>query len=80
MKIRLFVLAGVWLLISHAAAGFKRDTTALRSKPVYGKEARVIAYILDGNHYRKTKLNDSLSAVILDRYLRELDNSKTYFT
>ncbi|MBL7853180.1 MAG: carboxy terminal-processing peptidase [Cyclobacteriaceae bacterium] len=80
MKIRLFVLVAAWLLITHAAAGFNRDTTALKSKPVYGKEARVIAYILDGNHYRKTKLNDSLSAVILDRYLRELDASKTYFT
>lgn len=80
MKIRLFLVAGIWLLVTPAFAGFHRDTTELKSKPVYGKEARVIAYILDGNHYRKTKLNDSLSAVILDRYLRELDNSKTYFT
>ncbi|MFN5168696.1 MAG: carboxy terminal-processing peptidase [Cyclobacteriaceae bacterium] len=80
MKIRLFPLVGICWLLASAAFGSGRDTTALKSKPVYGKEARVIAYILDGNHYRKTKLNDSLSAVILDRYVQELDNSKTYFT
>jgi carboxyl-terminal processing protease len=55
------------------------DTIALAPKSVYGREARAIAYILDNNHYRKIKLNDSLSSVILDRFLQELDNSKTYF-
>ncbi|MEQ8425768.1 MAG: tail-specific protease, partial [Cyclobacteriaceae bacterium] len=55
------------------------DTTHIESKDVYGKEARVISYILDNNHYRKIKLNDSLSSAILDSYLEELDNNKTYF-
>jgi carboxyl-terminal processing protease len=56
------------------------DTTRLRAKPVYGKEAKVIAYILDNNHYRKVNLDDSLSAAILDEYVKSLDNNKTYFT
>ena len=56
-----------------------KDTLQLKPKPVYGKEARVVSYILDNNHYRKIRLNDSLSAVILNQYIKELDNSKTYF-
>jgi carboxyl-terminal processing protease len=57
------------------------DTTQqLKPKAVYGKEAKVIAYILDNNHYRKITLNDSLSSIILDEYIKNLDNNKTYFT
>jgi carboxyl-terminal processing protease len=56
------------------------DTTFLRSKPIYGKEAKVITYILDNNHYRKITLDDSLSSVILTEYIKSLDNNKTYFT
>ena len=55
------------------------DSTELKAKEVYGKEAKVISYILDNNHYRKIKLNDSLSSAILDGYILELDNNKTYF-
>lgn len=56
------------------------DTSQLKPKAVYGKEAKIIAYILDNNHYRKIKLDDSLSSVILDEYVKNLDNNKTYFT
>ena len=55
------------------------DTTQLRPKAIYGKEAKAVAAILDNNHYRKLKLNDSLSSVILDKYFMSLDNNKTYF-
>jgi len=55
------------------------DTTTLKPSAIYGKEARVIAYLLDNNHYRKITLNDSLSSVILDKYIAELDHNKTYF-
>jgi carboxyl-terminal processing protease len=57
-----------------------RDTTTLKSKPVFGREAKTIAFILDNNHYRRIHLNDSLSSVILDEYVKNLDNNKTYFT
>lgn len=56
------------------------DTTTLKASAVYGKEAKVMAYILDNNHYRKIDLNDSLSSAILDGYVKSLDNNKTYFT
>jgi carboxyl-terminal processing protease len=67
-------------LISVSAVATPGDTTQLKPKPVYGKEAKVISYILDNNHYRKISLNDSLSSVILDEYVEALDNNKTYFT
>ncbi|MBI3481727.1 MAG: carboxy terminal-processing peptidase [Bacteroidetes bacterium] len=55
------------------------DTTTLKPKPVYGREARVISYILDTQHYRKITLNDSLSAAILQQYIKELDNNRMFF-
>lgn len=79
---RYFVQGFILLVILFSpTAGFsaERDTTQLKAKPVYGKEAKMISNILDNHHYRKLKLNDSLSSAILDKYLEELDNNKTYF-
>lgn len=70
----------VLFLNFQIAQGAVGDTTFLRSKPIYGKEAKVITYILDNNHYRKINLDDSLSSVILDAYVKSLDNNKQYFT
>ncbi|MEP6738432.1 MAG: carboxy terminal-processing peptidase [Chryseolinea sp.] len=78
---RIFVVAVLTLAIQATAFAINpADTTKLKAKPVYGKEAKVIAYILDNNHYRKVNLNDSLSASILKEYVKNLDNNKTYFT
>ncbi|MCE7864326.1 MAG: tail-specific protease [Bacteroidetes bacterium CHB5] len=74
---RSFAVVGVFLVWVGLAVA--QDSEQLKPKPVFGKEARVISYVLDNNHYRKIKLNDSLSAAILIRYITELDNSKTYF-
>lgn len=71
----------VGLLVSYFLHGATvSDTTSLKPKEVYGKEARVVAYLLDNNHYRKIHLGDSLSSVILDQYIKSLDNNKTYFS
>lgn len=67
------------LLFAAAALAQTKDTLTLKAKPTYGKEALVVSYILDNNHYRKIKLNDSLSSKILDSYIKGLDNNKTYF-
>lgn len=67
------------LLFSITSIAAPPDSLELKPKPVYGKEARVVSYILDNNHYRKISLNDSLSSAILDSYLRNLDNNKSYF-
>lgn len=73
------LLFAVQLSILAHATTFVSDTSTLKPKKVYGKEARVISYILDNNHYRRIKLNDSLSSAILDKYIEDLDNNKTYF-
>lgn len=79
MKRNIFLISGL-LSISFAFAGTTpKDTTTLKPKPVYGKEALVTSYILDNNHYRKIKLNDSLSSRILDAYINDLDNNRSYF-
>ena len=72
------IIAGFILFDTQAAIPV--DTTQLRPKPVYGKEAKVVSFILDNNHYRKISLNDSLSSEILNQYIEALDNNKTYFT
>src|SRR5258706_433485 len=69
----------VLVLAFVVSRGNGSDTTTLKPKPVYGKEARVISYILDTQHYRKIALNDSLSASILQQYLKELDNNRMFF-
>ncbi|MBT1701871.1 carboxy terminal-processing peptidase [Chryseosolibacter indicus] len=79
-RILLGIIAGLGLVIQSLAFTAPSDTTELKAKPIYGKEAKVIAYILDNNHYRKLQLSDSLSSAILDGYVSNLDNNKTYFT
>jgi carboxyl-terminal processing protease len=81
MKLKFFLAGLFFYSFTVALAGtYPSDTVQLKAKPVYGKEAKVIAYILDNNHYRKISLNDSLSSVILTEYIKNLDNNKTYFT
>ena len=79
MRLALGIIAGLAIAISPVF-GYLPDSTQLKPKPVFGKEAKIVSYILDNNHYRKIQFNDSLSSVILDAYIQNLDNSKTYFT
>lgn len=68
-----------FLLSVHLAFAAPPDTTTLRPKAVFGKEARAISFILDNNHFRKIQLNDSLSSAILDAFINDLDDNKSYF-
>lgn len=70
----------VFVMLVGLAKAAPYDTTRLQAKPVFGKEARVITSLLDRHHFRKIKFNDSLSAVVLKNYFRELDPSHVYFT
>jgi carboxyl-terminal processing protease len=65
--------------VSCSLAAQIPDTATLKAKKVYGKEAKVISYLLDNYHFRKIGFTDSLSSVVFDAYLRELDPSRTYF-
>jgi carboxyl-terminal processing protease len=73
------VFSAALVIAAIAVQGTPADTTQFKPKPIYGKEAKVVAMLLDNNHYRKLHMNDSLSSVILDRYIKGLDNNKSYF-
>ncbi|WP_026261803.1 carboxy terminal-processing peptidase [Spirosoma panaciterrae] len=49
-------------------------------KPTVSQERveQLVAKLLTTYHYRKVRLNDSLSSVVWDNYLKELDGNKTY--
>lgn len=42
------------------------------------KVETLVAKLLTTYHYRKVRLDDSLSSVVWDNYLKEVDNNKTY--
>jgi carboxyl-terminal processing protease len=42
------------------------------------KVETLVAKLLTTYHYRKVRLNDSLSSVVWDNYLKEVDGNKTY--
>lgn len=45
----------------------------------YKREEQVIVQLLNFYHYKKQPLNDSLSSVVFDEYLKALDFNKSYF-
>ncbi|HQQ97664.1 MAG TPA: carboxy terminal-processing peptidase [Cyclobacteriaceae bacterium] len=77
MKKRLGVLLFCVVMV-HAGWASAPDTV-IKAKPVYGKEAKLVADVLRQAHFRKMPFNDSLSSVVFDRYFKELDNNKIYF-
>ncbi|MFC5409573.1 carboxy terminal-processing peptidase [Larkinella bovis] len=50
-------------------------------KPSLSQEhvEQLVAKLLTTHHYRKVRLNDSLSSVVYENYLKELDGNKAYF-
>jgi len=57
-----------------------RDTIkSIEPKVYYNLEDQLISTVLARYHYIKYELNDSLSSVILNRYLKSLDHTKIYF-
>lgn len=57
---------GVFEELKPTLAQYKAQSSALR--------------LLNNFHFRKIKLDDSLSSVILDKYLKDIDPGKMYFT
>ncbi len=53
--------------------------TVIKPAKYYSTVDEWISTILSRYHYRKIPLNDSLSSVIFDRYLKTLDYNKAYF-
>lgn len=45
----------------------------------YKREEQIIVQLLTFYHYKKQPLNDSLSSVVFDEYIKSLDINKSYF-
>ena len=72
-------MGALLFLFTILVYGENSDTVKLEPKKVYGKEAKVISYLLENAHFRKLGFNDSLSSVVLDSYLEQLDPNRSYF-
>ncbi|GAA4464393.1 carboxy terminal-processing peptidase [Nibrella saemangeumensis] len=61
-------------------AGVQLSSGGEDLKPTVSQEkvSQVVSKLLTTYHYRKVRLNDSLSSVVWDNYLKEIDNNKSY--
>jgi carboxyl-terminal processing protease len=75
----LLILAISWNY-TIASAGKGAQPALLKPTPNEEEASRYIAQYLLQNHYRKVPVNDSLALQIFNRYLENLDNSRSYFT
>jgi len=85
-KIILFVLLAVTAGIFSTkyydtdSLAFTPDSLiVLAPKDYYPEETEIVNSLVSRYHYRKFKLNDSLSAEIFDRYIESLDHNRSYF-
>jgi carboxyl-terminal processing protease len=78
MKQTLLVAMLVLATAAHAAV----DVTPPVLVPLaqQAQAARLSAEILSRSHYKKVALDDALSAKIFDRYLKDMDGEKQFFT
>lgn len=78
----LFLCMMVAMSGDHAEAIVSRTPAgkSLRATPAEEEASRYIAQYLLQNHYRKVPANDSLSQQIFNRFLDNIDSSKSYFT
>lgn len=79
-KLLIFIWAFLSLSSTYAGTSWVSDSTELEPKAYYGDEAKLVSQILDTYHFKKIRLDDSLSSIILDDYIETLDNNKSYFT
>ena len=67
------------LKLKNSAVDLKDTSVTVRPMKYMSTEDELITTILQRYHYRKFKLDDSLSNIILNRYLKSLDNNRMYF-
>lgn len=79
---RLLSLLLVILLIALSplpAAAPDDKAEELAPNLLHKRVTQLITYFVSNYHYKKTKLDDALSAAVLDRYLETLDPNRSYF-
>jgi len=79
-KLRLFILSVVTLAMTNSFAEVPMvSVDELSSTKNHEKATQIITHIIDSYHYKKKELNDTLSAAILNKYLENLDQNRSFF-
>ncbi len=74
------MLAGIGLGLTLTAAATQSDAESiLGPKEQHAKVSRLATTFFEHSHYRRTKIDDTISSSILDRYLKALDPNRMYF-
>ncbi len=68
------------IFLSYSASAPADIGTTINSKPEQSSQCIQIVKALERYHYLEKNLNDSMSAIILDTYLKQLDPGKQLFT
>ena len=84
MQIRLLIYLGSLILFSEGINAQSRpslheELNALVPLPEHSKTLFITSAYLEKYHYRKIRLNDSLSAIVFTNYFDGLDPSKVFF-
>jgi carboxyl-terminal processing protease len=55
------------------------STVVLAPEDIHSGEGQLVSTLLSRYHYKKFKLDDSLSSIIFDRFIKTLDNNRNFF-
>ncbi|MBC7415794.1 MAG: carboxy terminal-processing peptidase [Herminiimonas sp.] len=80
MKMKLLALLILIGGSTHAATSEAVAAPTLLPLVQQAQAAKISAEILTRNHYKKVPLDDALSQKIFDRYLKDMDGEKLFFT
>ncbi len=80
-KLKIAILFIVTLALTNSFAEAPTvSVDELASTKNHEKITRIITHIINSYHYKKKELDDTLSAVILNKYLKNLDQNRIFFT
>lgn len=80
----IIIIAANFLIVNSSQIFSSENDSSDTSKviqpdEIFSQENQIINNILSRYHYNRFQLGDSLSAVILDRYIKSLDPGRSYF-
>lgn len=81
-KLILFILSLLLIVENGVGSNFEKKvipSDQLAPTEYQSQISLVVLTILEKYHYRKLQINDSLSSVVFDRYIDDLDHNKMYF-
>ena len=84
MQIRLLIYLGILIfflesIYAQSRTSLQEELNTLVPLPEHSKALFMTSAYLEKYHYRKIKLNDSLSAIVFTNYFDGLDPSKVFF-